>query len=80
MNRYWSLSSIAHKVTSNCHIRIVKEDSLYRSIHEGKLQANRITGTIRGHGKYPFQVEEQQLKSDTHKLGIDVDTLFPKSD
>ncbi len=77
MKTYWTLSSIAHKLTANSRSRIVTEDSLMRWIREGKLNAERLTGNVRGHGKFPFQVEEQQLKADLHKLGFDADVLFP---
>lgn len=79
MKIYWSLSSIAHKLTSHSRSRVVTEDSVMRWIRQGKLQAERITGSVRGHGKYPYQVEEQQLKSDLHRLGFDAEELFTKS-
>ncbi len=78
MKTYWTLSSIAHMLTANSRSRIVTEDSLMRYVREGKLKAERFTGNVRGHGKYPFQVEEEQLKADLDKLGFDTDALFPK--
>lgn len=80
MKTYWSLSSIALKLTSNSRSRIFTEDSLMRWIRQGKLQAEPITGSVRGYGKHAIQVEEQQLKSDLNKLGFDVDVFFPKSE
>lgn len=74
--KYWSLSSIAYKLTSYHRSRVVTEDTVYRWIREGKLQAERLTGNIRGFGKYPFQVEEEQLKADLLRLGYDAEVLF----
>ncbi len=79
MKTYWTLSSIAHKLTANSRSRIITEDSLYRLIREGKLHAERITGSVRGHGKFPYQVEEETLKADLAAMGFDADALFARS-
>lgn len=75
--KYWLLSSIAHLLTSHTRTRIFTEDTVFRMVREGKLHAERITGNVRGLGKYPYQIEEQQLKDDLRKMGFDIDILFP---
>lgn len=76
MKTYWTLSSIAYKLTSNSRSRIVTEETLMRWIREGKLNAERLTGNVRGYGKYPYQVEERQLKADLATMGFDASALF----
>lgn len=59
---------------------MVSEDAVYHWIREENLQAERITGNVRGYGKYPLQVEVKQLRDDLRKRGYDVESLFPETD
>ena len=77
MKRYYTVSQIAHKLSVHSRSRMVSEDAVYGWIRQGKLHVERIPGNIRGVGKYPFRIEEADLKVFLREMNYDVDMLFP---
>lgn len=76
MDKYYTVSTIAQRLSINSH-RMVSEDVVYGWIRQGKLQGERISGNIRGVGKYPYYVERENLKAFLRELNYDVDRIFP---
>lgn len=80
MERYYTVSTIAQRLSVHSRSRMVTEDTVYRWIRQGKLQVERITGNSRGYGKYPYQAEGEHLKSVLNEMGYDADRLFPDNE
>lgn len=79
MEKYYTVSTIAQRLSINSR-RIVSDDAVYGWIKQGKLQVERISGNIRGVGKYPYYVERTHLKAFLQELGYDVDRIFPENE
>lgn len=80
MERYYTVSTIAQRLSVHNRYRMVTEDTVYRWIQQGRLKVERISGNIRGFGKYPYQVESEHLKAVLTEMGYDVDRLFPDTE
>lgn len=80
MERYYTVSQIAYRLSAHSRSRMVSEDAVYRWIREGLLQAERIPRNIRGVGKYPYWVEETGLKAFLREMNYNVDKLFPDNE
>lgn len=80
MERYYTVSQIAHRLSVHSRSRMVSEDVVYGWVRQGKLQVERISGNIRGVGKYPYWIEETQLKVVLADMGYDVDKFFPDNE
>ncbi|MGE7273582.1 hypothetical protein ACQKK5_19225 [Brevibacillus panacihumi] len=80
MGKYYTVSTIAQRLSVHGRGRMVTEDTVYKWIRQGRLQVERISGNSRGYGKYPYQVESEHLKSVLSDLGFDADRLFPDND
>jgi|GEM_PF-2039577 len=80
MERYYTVSQIAHKLSVHSRSRMVSEDVVYGWVRQGKLHVERIPGNIRGVGKYPYQVQESHLKAVLAEMGYEADRLFPDND
>lgn len=80
MERYYTVSTIAQRLSVHSRSRMVTEDTVYRWIRQGRLQVERITGNNRGYGKYPYWAEAEHLKSVLNEMGFDAERLFPDND
>lgn len=80
MERYYTVSQIAHKLSVHNRSRMVSEDTVYGWARQGKLQVERISGNVRGGGKYPYQVQESHLKAVLAKMGYEADRLLPDTE
>lgn len=80
MERYYTVSQIAHKLSVHGRSRMVSEDAVYGWVRQGKLHVERIPGNIRGVGKYPFWIDKEHLKAFLQELNYDVDRLFPDNE
>ncbi|MDT3429196.1 hypothetical protein J2Z22_004797 [Paenibacillus forsythiae] len=80
MERYYTVSQIAQKLSAYSRSRMVSEDIVYGWVRQGKLQVERIPGNFRGVGKYPYWMDESHLKDVLTEMGYDIDRLFPDND
>jgi len=80
MERNYTVSQIAHRLSVHSRSRLLSEDAVYGWVRQGKLQVERIPGNIRGVGKYPYWVQESHLKDVLTEMGYDFDRLFPDND
>lgn len=72
MEKYYTVSTIAQRLSLNSR-RTVSDDAVYAWIRQGRLKVERISGNIRGCGKYPYFVERAHLKAFLRELSYDVD-------
>jgi len=77
MERYYTVSTIAQRLSAHSRSRMVTEDTVYRWIRQGRLKVERITGNNRGYGKYPYWIELSHLRPVLMEMGFDVERLFP---
>jgi len=79
MEKYYTVATIAQLLSLHSR-RTVSDDAVYAWIRQGKLEVERISGNIRGYGKYPYYVERTRLKAFLREMNFDVDRIFPDSE
>ncbi|MGC5326252.1 hypothetical protein [Brevibacillus sp. SYSU BS000544] len=79
MEKYYTVATIAQRLSINSR-RMVSDEAVYGWIRQGKLQVERISGNIRGVGKYPYYVERANLKVFLQDMNYDFDRIFPENE
>ncbi|MNM55662.1 hypothetical protein D3C81_668060 [compost metagenome] len=78
MERYYTIPEIAHRLTTYSQSRLITQEAVNKWVQQGRLRAERIPSNVRGIGKYPYWIKENQLKTDLNEMGYDAEKLFAK--
>lgn len=80
MERFYTLATIAHKLSATNRGRFVSEDTVMSWVRSGTLQAERVPNNKRGHGRYPYLVEEAHLAKVLQDKGYDTTLIIPNAE
>lgn len=76
MDKYYTLSEIARKLSKMKSGRFLTEDSVWGWVRTGELQVERVPLHVQSWGKYPYWADEAHLRGVLESKGYDVESIF----
>jgi hypothetical protein len=75
--RKYTFADIARMLSRVNTGNFITEDRIKSWVNQGYLNAERVPDYVESWGKYPYWIQEPELKQFLRAKGYDVDSIFP---